>query len=116
MRHQKKKITLDRKTAGRRSLLANLAESLFLYEKIETTKAKAKAVQGLAEKLITKAKANDLTARRAVAKVLYTENVVRKLMEQIAPRYKERHGGYTRVIASGTRVGDGAQKAIIALV
>lgn len=116
MRHQKKKSTLDRKTAGRRSLFANLAESLVLYEKVRTTKAKAKALRPYVEKLISRAKENNLAARRGLLKVLYTENAVKKLMEQIGPRYADRKGGYTRITALKTRVGDGAEEAIIELV
>jgi large subunit ribosomal protein L17 len=116
MRHKMKKTTLDRKTAGRRALLANLAESLVLYEKIRTTKAKAKAVQSFVERLITTAKKNNLTARRELIKVLYTENAVKKLMEVIGPRYAERKGGYTRVIAVKNRVGDGALEAFVEMV
>ncbi len=116
MRHQSKKVTLDRKTAGRRSLLANLAESLILYEKVQTTKAKAKAVQSVVEKLITKAKKNTLAARRDIIKVLYTENAVKKLMEQLGPKYAERKGGYTRVTVIKNRVGDGAEVAMIELI
>lgn len=116
MRHQKTKITLDRKSPARRSLLANLAESLILYEKIKTTKAKAKAVQSLVEKLITKAKKQNLAARRDIASTLYTANSVRKLMEEIGPRYKEKRGGYTRVTSLKCRKGDGAEEAIVELV
>ncbi len=116
MRHQSSKITLDRKTAGRRSLLANLAESLVLYEKINTTVGKAKALRPYVERLVTKAKPNTLTARRALSKVLYTENVVKKLLEQIAPRYKDRAGGYTRITVVKNRRGDGAETAVIEFV
>lgn len=116
MRHQKKKATLDRKTSGRRSLFANLAESLILYEKIRTTKAKAKAMRPYVERLISRAKENNLAARRYLIKVLYTNNVVKKLMEQIGPRYADRKGGYTRITALKRRVGDGAEEAIIELV
>lgn len=116
MRHQKNKITLDRKTAGRRSLLANLVESLVLFEKIKTTKAKAKALRPLVEKLITKAKKNNLAARREIASVLYTKNVVNKLMEKLGPRYLDRKGGYTRITNLNNRVGDGAEEAVIELV
>jgi len=111
-----KKVTLDRLSSGRRALLANLAESLILYEKIKTTKAKAKAVQSYVEKLITVSKKNTLAARRELIKDLYTQNAVKKLMEVLGPRYAERHGGYTRVIATKTRVGDGAEEAFIELV
>lgn len=116
MRHQKKKNTLDRKTAARRSLLANLAESLILYEKIQTTVAKAKALRPLVEKLITKAKKNTLAARRDLAKILYTENAIKKLMEVIGPKYKERRGGYLRIIKVGNRKGDNGEEAVIELV
>ncbi len=116
MRHQKKKVTLDRKTAGRRSLLANLAESLILFEKIRTTKAKAKATRSAVERLITKAKKNNLAARRELLSVLYTKNAVKKLMEDLGPRYAERKGGYTRIISIKDRVGDGAEEVVLELV
>lgn len=116
MRHLKKKVTLDRKTAARRSLLANLAESLVLYEKVKTTKAKAKALRPYVEKLITKAKKGDLNARRALLKTLYTENAVNKLIDVLGPRYKDRQGGYVRIIGLDGRKGDGAEEAIIELV
>ena len=116
MRHQMKKITLGRKTVARRSLMANLAESVILYEKVRTTKAKAKAVQSVVEKLITKAKLNTLAARRDIMKTLYTENAVKKLMEQLGKKYADRKGGFTRVTVVKNRVGDGAEEAIIEFV
>jgi len=116
MRHQKKKVTLDRKAAPRRALLANLVESLIFYEKIKTTKAKAKATRSLVEKYITIAKANTLTARRALLAKLFTENAVKKLLEVIAPRYKERKGGFTRITMLKSRKGDGAEEVIIEFV
>lgn len=116
MRHRKKKNTLDRNTAGRRSLLANLAESLILYEKIKTTKAKAKALSPVVERLITKAKKNSLSARREIKKILYTDNAVKKIMGEIAPRYQSRNGGYIRIISLDKRAGDGAEEAVIELV
>ena len=116
MRHQSNKVTLDRKAAPRRALLANLVESLVLYEKITTTLAKAKALRPKVEKLITAAKANDLAARRNIAKVLYTKNATKKLVEVLGPRYAERKGGYTRIVKLGTRKGDGGEEAVIELV
>ena len=116
MRHQKNKVTLDRKTAARRSLLANLAESLIIYEKIKTTKAKAKALRPYVERLITKAKLQTLAARRDIMKSLYTQNAVKKLMETLAPRFKERPGGFTRIIMIRNRKGDGAEEVLIELV
>lgn len=116
MRHQKNKLTLDRKAAPRRALLKHLAESLILHERIRTTKAKAKAVRSVVERLITKAKPATLTARRIVAKELYTDNAVKKMLEVIAPRYKERAGGYTRVTVLPERKGDGADEAVVEFV
>lgn len=116
MRHLNKKITLDRNKAGRRALLANLAESLILYEKIKTTKAKARALKSLVEKMITTAKKNNLASRRALIKKLYTENAVKKLMEVLGPRYAEKKGGYTRMVMLKNRKGDGAEEAIIEFV
>ena len=116
MRHQKNKVTLDRKTAARRSLLANLAESLILYEKIKTTKAKAKALRPYVERLITKAKLQTLAGRRDIMNSLYTQNAVKKLMENIAPRFKERPGGFTRIVMVRNRKGDGAEEVLIELV
>lgn len=116
MRHQKNKVTLDRKTAARRSLLTNLAESLILYEKIKTSKAKAKAVRSFVERLITRSKIQTLAARRELMKTLYTANAVKKLMENVGPRYKERHGGYTRIVMLKNRKGDGAEEVLIELV
>jgi len=116
MRHQSNKITLDRKSAGRRSLMANLAESLILYGKIKTTKAKAKATQSMVEKLVTVAGKNDLTARRKIMKTLYTANAVKKLMEVYGPKYKEVKGGYTRVVILKNRLGDGAEEAVVEFI
>lgn len=116
MRHQMKKITLDRTAAARRALLSNLAASLILYEKISTTKAKAKATQELVERLITKAKQKDLNARRALAVVLPVKNAVKKLMEVIGPKYAARRGGYTRITVTGNRKGDNAEEAVIEFV
>ncbi len=116
MRHKKKKTTLGRESAPRKALLKNLAQDLILREKIKTTKAKAKAVRPIVEKLITTSKANTLAARRLLIKRLYTQNAVRKLMDDLGPRYKDRNGGYTRIINVGERKGDGAFEAIIELV
>ena len=117
MRHQKKKVTLDRKSASRNALLANLAESLILYEKVTTTKAKAKVLKSFTEKLITVAKKNTLSARRELIKRLYTENAVKKLMEVLAPRYAGKMGGYARLtLISGSRDGDGAERAMVELI
>ncbi|MBI5731979.1 MAG: 50S ribosomal protein L17 [Candidatus Magasanikbacteria bacterium] len=116
MRHQKKKVTLDRKSAARRALLRNLAASLILYEKIRTTKAKAKAIQPLVEKMITLGKKGDLAARRRLISFFHTENPVKKIMEDLGKRYAGRSGGCTRLVKLGARRGDGAEVAQIELV
>jgi len=117
MRHLKKKATLDRKSAARRSMVANLAQSLIILESVMTTKAKAKVLKSFVEKLITVAKKNTLSARRDLIRKVYTKNVVNKLMDVLGPRYAERKGGYSRLtLVSGTRAGDGAEKAVVELL
>ncbi len=116
MRHRKKKVTLDRKTGPRRALLKNAAAQFIIYEKMCTTEAKAKALRPFVERLITKGKNPTLSARRELLKVVPMESAVRKLLEQIGPRYKERPGGYTRIIKLGQRKGDGAPLARLELV
>lgn len=116
MRHQKKKKILNRKTSHRKALLKNLAQSLILYEKIKTTEAKAKVLRPIVEKLITKGKVNNLHNRRELKKFLPTKNAVDKVLEVLGPKYKDRPGGYTRIIKIGDRQGDGAKMAIIEFV
>src|SRR5690625_3098557 len=113
---------LGRTTDARLALLRNLASDLIIYERIETTEAKAKDLKSVVEKMITLGKKGDLSARRQAAAFLYNkkasedENVVQKLFNDIAPRYEDRQGGYTRVLKLGPRRGDGAKMAIIELV
>lgn len=107
---------MDRKVGPRKALLRNLAVSLVLYEKIKTTKAKAKTLRPIVERLITKGKANTLAGRRALLKYLYKETAVKKIMEDLAPRYKDRKGGYTRIMNLGRRAGDAAEIVQIELV
>jgi large subunit ribosomal protein L17 len=102
--------------AHQRLMLANLASSLFVYEKITTTEAKAKALRPYAEKLITFAKRGDLAARREVLRSITDRDVVHKLFSEIGPRFAERPGGYTRILKLGQRKGDGAPMARIELV
>ena len=109
MRHRKKGKILDRKKEPRKALLRNLATSIIIYEKVKTTKAKAKAVRPLVEKLVTTARKNDLTARRKLLEILYHKKAVNKILEILGPRYKDRKGGYTRIINLGRRQGDGAE-------
>jgi len=109
MRHKNKGKILDRKKASRQALLRGLATSLVLYEKIKTTEAKAKALKPIIERLITKGKAKDLQSRRELLTYLYLKNAVKKVLEELSPRYKDRKGGYTRIIRIGTRQGDAAK-------
>jgi len=116
MRHRKKGKVLDRKVGPRTALLRGLAVSLILYEKMQTTKAKAKTVKPIVERLITRGKENTLAARRYLLKYLYKEAAVKKVLEELGPRYKDRKGGYTRIINVGRRQGDGAEVVQIELV
>lgn len=105
------------KTAAHHKLImANLATDLFVQEKITTTEAKAKALRPLAEKLITRARKGDLHSRRIVLKTIHDKAAVAKLFEDVAPRYEDRPGGYTRITKLGPRRGDGTEEAIIELV
>lgn len=116
MRHQKTKKILGRKSGPRKALIKNLANSLILYEKIKTTEAKAKAIRPVLEKMVTRARNDTLQNRREIMKKLPTKNAVRKLFEVIGPRYKERKGGYLRIVKLGERKGDGARMAVIEFV
>jgi len=102
--------------AHERLMLANLATSLFKHGKITTTQTKAKRLRPFAERLVTFAKRGDLHARRRVLTVIHDKDVVYNLFEQIAPRFTNRPGGYTRIIKAGIRKGDAAPLAIIELV
>ncbi|MBO0870621.1 MAG: 50S ribosomal protein L17 [Micromonosporaceae bacterium] len=102
--------------AHERLMLANLATSLFKHGKIMTTEAKAKRLRPLAERLITQAKRDDLAARRHVRQVVRERDTFVSLFEEIAPRYGNRPGGYTRIVKAGPRKGDNAPMAIIELV
>ncbi|MET8045138.1 50S ribosomal protein L17 [Micromonospora sp. NPDC005215] len=99
-----------------RLMLANLATALFQHGKIQTTETKARRLRPLAEQLITKAKRGDLASRRRVLGVVKDKDVVYALFDQIAPRYSNRPGGYTRIVKTGPRKGDNAPMAIIELV
>jgi len=115
MRKLKKGRKFSRKKDQRKALLKSLTRALFLNEKITTTEAKAKEISAFAEKFITRAKKQDLSSRRILAKY-FSKNLVKKLVSEIAPRYKEREGGYTRIMKLGPRNTDGARMAIIELV
>lgn len=116
MRHRNKVKTLGRSASARKALLRDLATSVIVYEKIETTEAKAKAVRPVVEKLITKAGKGTLAARRELLAFFTTEQPVNKLMDVIGPRYVERPGGYTRIQKLRTRQGDAAKVVSLELV
>ncbi len=117
MRHQKSRHKLSRDSAHRKALLMNLSREIIDHERIRTTHARAKAVRPEVEKLITLAKRGDLHARRqAMASLGQDKFVVYKLFEEIAPRYTERPGGYTRILKLGPRPSDATEMALIELV
>ncbi len=116
MRHQKAGRKLGRTTSHKEAMLRNMVTSFFKHEKITTTDTKAKELRRVAEKMITLGKNEGLHARRQAASVVRERGVVKKLFEEISPRYKDRAGGYTRIIKAGFRVGDNAPLAIIELI
>jgi len=116
MRHRKKAKKLGRRSKHRLSMLKNLATSLFAHESITTTDAKAKEGGRFAERLITYAKEGSLAKRRLAAAYVRDKAVLKKLFDDIAPRYAERQGGYTRIIKLGNRSGDNAPLALLELV
>ncbi len=107
---------LARKTGPRKALLRNMVTSLIIAERIETTEAKAKEVRREAEKMITLAKKGDLHSRRRALAYMLDESAVTKLFDKIAPRFEDRNGGYTRIIKTSPRRGDGAPMVILELV
>jgi large subunit ribosomal protein L17 len=117
MRHKKQRHKLSRDSAHRKALLMNLSKEVIDHERIETTTAKAKAVKPEIEKLITLAKRGDLHARRQALSALGQDKfMVYKLFEEIAPRYAERPGGYTRILKLGPRKSDATEMALLELV
>lgn len=116
MRHRKKKGILGRKKAPRKALLRNLAGQLITQEKIRTTEAKAKILKSYLEKLISYARHDTPRSRKRVKKFLYQESKVKKLFSQIAPRFKNRTGGYLRITKIGPRKGDNAPLVQIEIV
>ena len=107
---------LGRDSSARKALLRSIVTSLFQYERIETTEYKAKELRKIADKMVTLAKRGDLSARRQALSYMMDEEVVKKLFETVAPKYKDRQGGYTRIIKTGVRQGDAAPMVIIELV
>ena len=116
MRHRKKTVKLNRTSAHRKALLANLVSSLIREEAIITTIAKARAARPLAEKMVTLAKRNTLATRRRAIQVLRNGEAVKKLFAEIGPRFTDRPGGYTRIHLLSNRAGDAAEMARISLI
>lgn len=116
MRHRKIKGKLGRTPSHRNAMLRNMAESILTHERIQTTLPKAKEVQKLVDYIITLAKRDDLHSRRLVIRVIPNKTVVTKLFSEIAPRYRDRPGGFTSIYKIGNRRGDAAEMAVISLV
>jgi large subunit ribosomal protein L17 len=116
MRHRIAGRKLGRDSAHRKALFRNLVTELFWHEQIRTTEAKAKAMRPLAERLITLAKQGDLHAQRMAARDVQDQETLRKLFDELAERYEDREGGYTRIYRLGPRKGDAAPMVLISLV
>jgi large subunit ribosomal protein L17 len=116
MRHGRANYKLGRVTQHRWALFRNLLVALFRHERIMTTEAKAKAVRGMADQMVTLAKRENLHAKRQVLAMVPDETVVKKLFDTIAARFSDRNGGYTRIIHAGTRPGDRASMVVLELV
>jgi len=117
------KRKLGRRSGARKALFRSMVTDLFMYERIQTTEAKAKELRGIADKMITLAKRGDLQSRRLVAAYVHPEqvgesdkDVIQKLFSDIAPRFTERNGGYTRILKLGPRRGDAAPMVLLELV
>ena len=116
MRHRKDGRQLGRNTSHRKALFRSLLTALFDHERIETTAAKAKELKSLADKMITLGKLGTLAARRRAMNCVWNKDVVAKLFNDVAPRFLDRSGGYTRIIRTRRRIGDGAEMVAIELV
>lgn len=116
MRHRKKGRQLGRNTKHRRALFRSLVTSLLEHERVETTEAKAKEIRGVTDRMITLGKQGDLSARRRALSFLRSKAVVSKLFDDVASRFRDRHGGYTRIIKTRHRVGDAAVMVAIELI
>ena len=116
MRHGRTGKKLGRDASHRKALYANLAGSLIEHGRIKTTEAKAKAVKPFAEQMITLGKRGDLAARRQAIAELRSQDVVHQLFAEVAPRFAERPGGYTRIVKLGPRLGDAAEMVYLELV
>ena len=115
MRHRKKGRKLNRTSSHRKALLSNLATALLRHERIKTSQPKAKELKRFTEKLISLGKKGNLHSRRNAAKRIHDHEVLRKLFDELGPRYADRNGGYTRIIKIGPRLKDGAFMVYIEL-
>jgi large subunit ribosomal protein L17 len=116
MRHNKSGRRLGRNSSHRSAMMRNMTISLISHEKIQTTDARAKELRKIVERMITLGKRGDLHARRQAYQALNDKTAVARLFDMVAPRYKERNGGYTRIIKLNPRLGDNAPQAVIELV
>ena len=116
MRHAKRGRKLGRESQHRKAMLGTMAGQVIVHGRIKTTAPKAKEVRGVVDRLINKAKQDDLAARREVVKVLKDKTIVRKLFEDVAPDLDDRNSGYTRILKLGPRPGDGAEQVYLELV
>jgi large subunit ribosomal protein L17 len=116
MNHKSGINRLGRSSAHRKALLATITKSLFNYERVKTTLAKAKETKKLAEKLITRARTDSVHNRRIASRTLTDSRILNKLFTDIAPRYTERAGGYTRIVKLGKRFGDAAEMVVLELL
>ncbi len=116
MRHLKKGKSLHRRSSHRKALLCNLAVAVLTHERIRTTEVKAKEVRGLVDRIITWGKRGDLHARRLAFKRVRSRTVVKKVFDELGPRYRQRPGGYTRIMKAGRRQGDNAPLVLMELV
>lgn len=116
MRHLKKGRHLHRSSSHRKAMLCNLAVSLLTHGRVRTTEAKAKEVRRVVDRIITWGKRGDLHARRLAARYVRSRAVVKRVFDELAPRYRDRPGGYTRLIKAGFRHGDNAPLVVLELV
>ena len=116
MRHKKSGRQLNRNSSHRKSLMKNLTLSLFKHEQIETSLAKAKELRKTAEPLITLAKKDNLMRRRMAYSKIRDKQIVKKLFENLGPRFKERNGGYLRILKNGFKSGDASPRAFVKLM
>ena len=116
MRHLNGVRKFNKNSEHRRAMFSNMMTSFFRHERITTTVAKAKELRSLSEKVITRAKENTLHNKRVIMRRIHDRDIIAKLFDEIAPKYKERNGGYTRIVKLGNRAGDAAALALIELI